>query len=713
MSLIVGTLANANGRVRISLHRRLDTAPIDLAGASVQSYLANVSGASWSIPLAANTTPPGDTLSTCYFLEEFYTDGTIGNSFPFIVYPTTPDGTAAVDLIITVVGTPGPIGPAGPKGDTGDTGPTGPMGDPGPTGPKGDTGAKGDKGDTGDTGPTGPKGDKGDTGNTGAQGIQGQTGPQGSDGAAGEDGFDGFPGPMGPIGPPGLPGPPGLDGEDGLDGSVGPKGDTGNTGATGASGATGATGAQGLQGIPGFDGLDGLDGDWGAPGATGVAGATGPIGPQGFEGQDGADGDWGAPGATGARGATGLQGPPGTDGSSDDDLGYAFTGPPGHNLPLDHHAALFNYLQDDHTQYALLAGRDSGGQTLIGGIASGEDLTLQSTSHATRGTINAVDPISLYTSGTTFTGAGGAALSMDTNYSMNTVLGYFAALRMVHTITAIGIADVIVGLYALPTIKMQAAGLGSVVYLFQNKPAIKADGVAITSVISTALIHQPTYSVLNSGTLAGATDYGLSTSVTVGASCTAATVAAVAAGDVAGAGTVTLLMGIDVAALAKGATNIAYRGAVAASANNYFLQDTGGAQSSLKGKFTTYNNIATEGFGLAAVTNVVTLTTQTADIADTNFTNAGVAGMYRIHGYIVCTTGAIGAGTAIINFKWNDGTGARTVSATAVTLVTAGSMQQISQIVRLGSGNITYGVTHTGIFSTSQFAFYGTCERIS
>lgn len=41
---------------------------------------------------------------------------------------------------------------------------------------------------------------------------------------------------------------------------------------------------------------------------------------------------------------------------------------------------------DPHTQYALLAGR-SGGQTLIGGTASANNLTLQSTSHATKGKI--------------------------------------------------------------------------------------------------------------------------------------------------------------------------------------------------------------------------------------------------------------------------------------------------------------------------------------
>lgn len=41
---------------------------------------------------------------------------------------------------------------------------------------------------------------------------------------------------------------------------------------------------------------------------------------------------------------------------------------------------------DTHTQYALLAGR-SGGQTLKGGTDSGDDLTLQSTNSATKGSI--------------------------------------------------------------------------------------------------------------------------------------------------------------------------------------------------------------------------------------------------------------------------------------------------------------------------------------
>lgn len=51
------------------------------------------------------------------------------------------------------------------------------------------------------------------------------------------------------------------------------------------------------------------------------------------------------------------------------------------------HATLSNLIiNDDHTQYALLAGR-SGGQTINGGIDSGDDLILSSTAHATKGSI--------------------------------------------------------------------------------------------------------------------------------------------------------------------------------------------------------------------------------------------------------------------------------------------------------------------------------------
>lgn len=49
------------------------------------------------------------------------------------------------------------------------------------------------------------------------------------------------------------------------------------------------------------------------------------------------------------------------------------------------HGGLSGLSDDDHAQYALLAGR-SGGQSLVGGTAANDDLTLGGTSHATRTT---------------------------------------------------------------------------------------------------------------------------------------------------------------------------------------------------------------------------------------------------------------------------------------------------------------------------------------
>lgn len=57
-----------------------------------------------------------------------------------------------------------------------------------------------------------------------------------------------------------------------------------------------------------------------------------------------------------------------------------------HTHSAPDHGALGGLTDDDHTQYVLLAGR-SGGQTVYGGTASGDDLYVYSTSHATKGDI--------------------------------------------------------------------------------------------------------------------------------------------------------------------------------------------------------------------------------------------------------------------------------------------------------------------------------------
>jgi hypothetical protein len=57
------------------------------------------------------------------------------------------------------------------------------------------------------------------------------------------------------------------------------------------------------------------------------------------------------------------------------------------------HGTIAGLLDDDHTQYALLAGR-SGGQTLIGGTDANDNLVLDSTSDGTKGTINFLSSLS-------------------------------------------------------------------------------------------------------------------------------------------------------------------------------------------------------------------------------------------------------------------------------------------------------------------------------
>ncbi len=74
------------------------------------------------------------------------------------------------------------------------------------------------------------------------------------------------------------------------------------------------------------------------------------------------------------------------------------------------HGDLTGLSDDDHSQYALLAGR-AGGQILIGGTAAGDDLTLKTTSDAAKGTYFLTD---LTSDGLIKTSGGTGALSIAT-----------------------------------------------------------------------------------------------------------------------------------------------------------------------------------------------------------------------------------------------------------------------------------------------------------
>lgn len=77
--------------------------------------------------------------------------------------------------------------------------------------------------------------------------------------------------------------------------------------------------------------------------------------------------------------------------------------------PATDHGGIGGLADDDHTQYALLAGR-AGGQTLTGGTAASDGLTLNTTSNATKG-VFAVDTNHIYKDASGNVGFGGTPTS--------------------------------------------------------------------------------------------------------------------------------------------------------------------------------------------------------------------------------------------------------------------------------------------------------------
>jgi hypothetical protein len=265
------------------------------------------------------------------------------------------------------------------------------------------------------------------------------------------------------------------------------------------------------------------------------------------------------------------------------------------------------------------------------------------------------------------------------------------------TLTNSGAQTIIPGLFGVvlnPTITAAVAGSIYSGGGFRDAPIFNVSGGGTWSTTNPG--HVSFRSAPNAGTV-GATS----------------NVIAFSAQATAGAGTLGTHIGLDVGALTAGTEAAALRSAIAAGSGKFFLEDTGGAQSSLVGKFTKYNNVTTAGFGVPAIVDRQALTGKVADVTDTAFTNAGTAGEYVVHVYVLDTTSAIGAGAVTVNIKFNDGTSAQTVTVGPVALTSAGTFAQGTVFAHLGSGSVTYGTTHTGIFSTAVYALYVTADRLN
>lgn len=435
-------------------------------------------------------------------------------------------------------------------------------------------------------------------------------------------------------------------------------------------------------------------------------------------------------------------------------------------------------------KYALLAGR-SGGQTLIGGTGSGNTLTLNSTSHATKSTINLDDKVSLYPSqptvtttqsifkynptytNTTASGShfdrtvemspiitltlGGAAIVSPYHFDISPVITYNSGLAIVYrvfnyqgtyTSTANpGFASSFTLFNGQPTLSSSVAGVSNpaIGAMYLAGPIFNAGNAAVGPTFEKGYQHAPVISCTGaSSTMTMTLDTGFESAATFNANTAGSALTITArrglhfknfATTLTGTVVLTANIGVDIDATTVSAGNltntltVGVRSALAANANTYFLQDTGGAKSEFAGKFTRYNNIATVSNGVPSELATVDLTTQAAAIADTTIYTPTATGMFRLSVYLqvtrAATTSSILGGATGVVIKFNDGAGnvaqtvtmalnstTGTVVTTAAGNTTATNLNGTMVIYARTGVAISYAIGYTSVGVTSMQAAY-------
>lgn len=232
---------------------------------------------------------------------------------------------------------------------------------------------------------------------------------------------------------------------------------------------------------------------------------------------------------------------------------------------------------------------------IYGSAASGGDLTLQSTSHATRGTIDAADQIRLSTASPSLNGGSDKwAMRSDVSLTGN-ALGWYSVLGVDGVYTNPGAVYLFsVGSFYTDILSSGASGRFRLDYTSGSSispfvalnavPYFRANGATITSGTPTLLTLAPIYETANSGAMSGVTHTDINSTLAAGSGVTGIHRKHLMFNDATGSGTVGDQFAVDVAALTKGTTNAAVRSATVASSGRYFLLGTGDAQSVHPGK---------------------------------------------------------------------------------------------------------------------------------
>jgi hypothetical protein len=108
----------------------------------------------------------------------------------------------------------------------------------------------------------------------------------------------------------------------------------------------------------------------------------------------------------------------------------------------------------------------------------------------------------------------------------------------------------------------------------------------------------------------------------------------------------------------------------------------------------------------------VSLTGQTASIAQTTIYTPGAAGLYRASVHHLCTTAGTG-GTLDTDIHWTNDVGTTsTKPAPQISLTTAGNWGSGIVIIRSTATAIKYSTTVSGATGSPQYALWVTLERL-
>lgn len=185
---------------------------------------------------------------------------------------------------------------------------------------------------------------------------------------------------------------------------------------------------------------------------------------------------------------------------------------------LDHGTAITGLTDDDHTQYGLLAGR-SGGQTIIGGTASNNRLTLSSNSVDPQiSNILLSSPLQFFAGNQTLTAKPNSLISLTNTYTLNFDSASFGGntSSFITLNPTLIIADVTtpptkvgIGYTFGGVIKNDPAidiDFGQFAAL-RSTPTFTADNQAILLTATADLYSEPTFNRVGTGTMTMTSDY--------------------------------------------------------------------------------------------------------------------------------------------------------------------------------------------------------------